>query len=142
MYLFLLFFILRPAAGELVTIDDGTIEGAVLTSALGVSFNAFFRVPYARAPVENLRFEDPQEVQRWNDTRNGTYYGPMCYQVDHLVDFDMSEDCLHLNVFTKNLTESKPVFFCEFTSEYFEVSCEISIIRSILFKCRRPWWCV
>lgn len=94
---------------EIVEIEDGKIEGRVMQSRLGQDFFAFHRIPYAEAPIGDLRFRDPIVNERWTDVIVGTTFGPMCYQPQARPDFEMSEDCLKLNVFTKNLTASKPV---------------------------------
>ncbi|CRK87283.1 CLUMA_CG001085, isoform A [Clunio marinus] len=95
---------------EIVVIDDGPIEGTVMTSRLGRSFHAFLRIPYASPPVGELRFEAPQPLIPWApNVYNGTFYGQMCIQPNGRPDLGVSEDCLHLNVFTNDLTASKPV---------------------------------
>lgn len=94
---------------EIVEIEDGKIEGRVMQSRLGQDFFAFHRIPYAEPPINDLRFRDPIVNKNWTDVLVGTTFGPMCYQPQARPDFEMSENCLKLNVFTKNLTASKPV---------------------------------
>ena len=93
--------------GEILEISDGKIEGTLMTSRLGLDFHAFLRIPYAAPPIDELRFEAPRQVERWSNTLNCTKYGPMCMQ--NSASGEISEDCLHLNVYTKTFIGSKPV---------------------------------
>lgn len=96
---------------QIVQTEDGKIEGTVLETRLGTDFFAFRRVPYAQPPIDQLRFKAPLPVKPWNNVLNCTAYGPVCWQVGRS---PASEDCLHLNVFSKylphnNYTNLKPV---------------------------------
>lgn len=98
------------ASGEIVRIDDGEVEGTNMTSRLRRPFYAFLRIPFAQPPVGNLRFQAPVPVDSWNETLDATSYGPMCVQVPRIDNgIEMSEDCLHINVFTPDLEGSLPV---------------------------------
>ena len=57
-------------------------------------------IPYAAAPVGNLRFELPAPVQPWTAVRKATAYGSPCAQVARygLTEASDAEDCLFLNV--------------------------------------------
>lgn len=77
---------------------------------------AVFRgIPYAAPPVGQLRWKAPQEAEKWAGVRMADRYGPMaCQPVPgsnpeefwtreiHPTgpEFEMSEDCLYLNVYT------------------------------------------
>jgi para-nitrobenzyl esterase len=69
---------------------------------------AVFRgVPYAAAPVGDLRFQPPRPVPAWRGVRDATKDGPIAPQarsrLAHVMgDFErpQSEDCLTLNVWT------------------------------------------
>lgn len=101
---------LNLSHGAIVEIDDGRIEGTMMTSRLGVQFEAYLRIPFAEPPVGELRFQDPRPLAMpWTGEWNGTYHGPMCVQMFARPDLGISEDCLQLNVFTKNTTGSVPV---------------------------------
>jgi len=110
--LFVLSALILQSRSEIVDTENGAIEGFVMESWTGQSFHAFLRIPFAEAPIGELRFQPPIAAQPWTGIRNGTYYGPMCWQERRYGrTAEMSEDCLQLNVFTKNLpiTELKPV---------------------------------
>lgn len=40
----------------------------------------FKKIPYAKPPLTSLRFERPQPIRSWDETLNGTEYGPNCMQ--------------------------------------------------------------
>jgi carboxylesterase type B len=94
---------------EVIEIEDGRLEGTVLLSRKGIQFHAFRKIPYAEPPIGNLRFQPPIPNKKWVGTLNATNYGPACMQPNQSIQ--RSEDCLHLNVFTKNIgsTQLKPV---------------------------------
>lgn len=103
-------FLIGLAFGEVVEIDDGPIEGTILTSRLGREFYAFRGIPFAQPPIGNLRFRAPVPVNPWTETFQATAYGPICYQVPRIVSgIPMSEDCLQINVFSPNMSLSLPV---------------------------------
>lgn len=91
-----------------ITTALGKIRGTMLPSQAGRNFYAFRGVPYAKPPVDNLRFKPPEPVEQWFDVFDATFDGPKCPQPG-LVSEDVSEDCLRLNIYTRQLpTESEP----------------------------------
>ena len=110
-------YLLATFTGREVSCDDpivstnlGRIKGTRLESRLGQHFHAFRGIRYAEPPIGDLRFQAPQPVKPWTGTFDATIDGPMCPQPDHNIS-EISEDCLRLNVYTKNLgaSEKKPV---------------------------------
>lgn len=102
----LVVFIIKfcSAAGEIVKTENGQLNGTTSESWTGQSFHAFYGIPYAQPPVGELRFQAPIPFPSWNGIRSAIAYGPICWQPKRRENFpDMSEDCLTLNVFTKNL---------------------------------------
>src|SRR5262245_5454793 len=93
--------VVRTNAGDL----GGAREGGV----------AVFRgVPYAAAPVGELRFQPPRPVPAWLGVRDATKDGPIAPQgrsrLAHVMgDFErpQSEDCLTLNIWTPALDSKK-----------------------------------
>ena len=85
-------------------------------------------VPYAKAPIGDLRFREPQDLEGWDGVLDCTKFAPRAMQVDRsavmdsLVDIyamggwhpnylmnplqDMSEDCLYLNIWRPNNDET------------------------------------
>ncbi|XP_001359929.3 venom carboxylesterase-6 [Drosophila pseudoobscura] len=92
-----------------VQTDLGRVRGANLTSRLGLPFYAFRGIRYAEPPLANLRFLNPKPVKPWSPTVfDATEDGPMCPQPwENLTD--VSEDCLRLNVYTKDVQGRRPV---------------------------------
>ncbi|EDW12231.1 juvenile hormone esterase [Drosophila mojavensis] len=91
-----------------ITTALGKIRGTILPSQAGRNFYAFRGIPYAKAPVDNLRFRPPEPIEQWFDIFDATFDGPKCPQPG-LVSEDVSEDCLRLNIYTRQLpSESEP----------------------------------
>ena len=70
----------------------------------------FLGIPYAQPPINELRFKPPQPVKLWVEVKDALNNGPKCLQASGDVipeetggNFNESEDCLTLNIFTKSL---------------------------------------
>ena len=107
--IFMLLNFLSLSSAAFLTIKDGQLEGTVMTTRKNVSYHAFLKIPFAEPPIGYRRFQAPVPNRNWTGILDATQYGPMCMQ--NKKHFNVSEDCLHLNVFTKNLelTSLKPV---------------------------------
>lgn len=83
-------------------------------------------IPYAKAPVGELRWKAPQETAPWDGVLEADCFGNRCMQEDHLVppydkDFyadpafmpEISEDCLYLHIWAPKETggQKLPVAF-------------------------------
>ncbi|KAJ6646053.1 Esterase FE4 [Pseudolycoriella hygida] len=102
--LVILSFQFYGAFSEVVTTESGQLNGTITLSWTGQPFHAFYGIPYAQPPIDSLRFEPPLPVQSWNGVRSAVAYGPICWQPIWQENLPvMGEDCLTLNVFTKNL---------------------------------------
>ncbi|XP_067614371.1 uncharacterized protein [Eurosta solidaginis] len=100
----------RTCEKTIVSTIYGPIKGVKRRSIYGDAFYSFERIPFARPPVEKLRYKAPQPPEPWTEVRSCTSPGPKPLQ-KHFV-FQMtegSEDCLYLNVYTKNLNPQKLV---------------------------------
>ena len=100
-------------AQDQVKIANGALEGATDKSS-GV--HSFKGVPFAEAPVGDLRWKPPQPVKNWQGARKADKFGPCCMHRAVFGDMNfrsngMSEDCLYLNVWTpaKSGREKLPV---------------------------------
>ncbi len=95
-------------AGEsLVKTDTGWVQGWRLPGR-----TVFLGIPYAQAPVGDLRFTAPQAVSAWAGTRLALLPKPMCAQpaVPALrLPQSTAEDCLGLNIFKPINTTGKPL---------------------------------
>lgn len=95
------------AKGPLATTVNGTYHGAHLPSW---NQDAFLGVPFAQPPVKDLRWRWPQSLnESFSEVRDATQQGYSCMQFRG--NFNMSEDCLNLNVIrpTGNFREPLPV---------------------------------
>jgi para-nitrobenzyl esterase len=82
-----------------VKIESGALQGAY---ANGLSI--YKGVPYAAAPLGELRWREPQPVRAWKGVRKATAFAPACMQTGVSMPGEMppavSEDCLYLNIWT------------------------------------------
>merc|ERR1712123_543437 len=92
---------------------SGSMIGSKVTLNKDFVYYEFHGIPYAQAPVDKLRFKSPLPVRPWSDTLDASKKGPYCWQkLDFLPEgsVDMSEDCLHLSIYTKDTKPTlKPV---------------------------------
>ena len=84
-----------------VTIASGSLVGNPADASGIFSFQG---IPYAAAPVGNLRWKEPQPVQPWSGQRSATNSGARCWGAapfgGPIVTDNVSEDCLFLNVWS------------------------------------------
>jgi len=97
------------ASPPTVHIHQGELQGVETD---GVA--AFRAIPYAAPPVGALRWRPPGPAPRWNGLRDAARPGPICIQP--ILEGDtgvgplpMSEDCLHLNVWSPRPVQARPV---------------------------------
>jgi len=88
----------RASAGEVL----GTAAGGV---------HIFRGIPYARAPLGQLRWRPPVPMPRWRDVRDAGQFGAASMQpASPFLEYSaMSEDCLFLNVWTPANAHHAPV---------------------------------
>jgi para-nitrobenzyl esterase len=85
-----------PVAPQIVKVETGSLQG---TTVDGVS--AFKGVPYAAAPVGDLRWRAPQAAAHWTGARDASTMGPDCVQgrmPGSPEPAPQSENCLFANV--------------------------------------------
>ncbi|MCR5557612.1 MAG: carboxylesterase family protein [Butyrivibrio sp.] len=125
----------NPDVTDVVEIPQGELTGVYNKDH---SVKVYAGIPYAKAPVGDLRFKEPQAPEKWEGVLKADHFGPMAMQTRGSVWFDslshilgwhdyqikfgdeyteeVSEDCLYLNVFspernTTNSGELLPVIF-------------------------------
>lgn len=106
-----IYFALLCKGEQTIQIDTdlGEIKGIQMTSRLGENFWAFRGIRYAKPPIGELRFQSPQPIETWKpQIYDATTDGPICPQGYGSIDL-ISEDCLCLNVYTRDLKNLKPV---------------------------------
>ena len=120
------------APSPVINTPQGPIQGVLTESG----FSNFKGVPFAAAPIGDLRWRAPAPAPHWTETRQANAFSPMCMQVtaegndsffERIIDGSglspvkeflikrvaanlpvspVSEDCLYLNVRTPALGES------------------------------------
>jgi para-nitrobenzyl esterase len=99
-----------------VQTEQGMVRGKIINDG---KVRAFLGLPYAAAPVGDLRWRPPQPPVKWKGERDATRFGAHCAQnhvFDDLIFLDSgsSEDCLFLNVYApanSNANSKLPVLF-------------------------------
>lgn len=101
-------FLLSVAYGKTspelsVNLSNGSpLTGQYMVAHGGRGILAFKNIPYAEAPVGNLRFADPVPKAPWTQPLPVQTATIMCPQLDNMVHqtgFVGQEDCLYLNVY-------------------------------------------
>ncbi|HWC81791.1 MAG TPA: carboxylesterase family protein [Pseudonocardiaceae bacterium] len=85
-----------------VEIETGLLQGI---PGRDRSVTVFRGIPYAAPPVDDRRWRAPAPAAPWTGVRSAARFGPMCPQSPQDaatagIDLPLSEDCLHLNVWT------------------------------------------
>lgn len=87
---------------------SGKINGMKKSTDFGENYFSFQRIPYARPPINELRFSDPQPVSAWSEIWDGTKPVSSCIQLSSIFNSIVGdEDCLYLNIYTKDLSPAK-----------------------------------
>ena len=86
-------------AGPVVRTASGPVRGFVHDGV-----QEFRGLPFAAAPVGDLRFEPPKPVKPWTQVREARDYGAPCPQAArfNLTEASEVEDCLFVNVAVPN----------------------------------------
>ena len=100
------------APAPVVRVESGALSGDRTGRIL-----VYRGIPYAAAPVGQLRWRPPAPALRWSGVRRAERFGPACAQpvaVDGAPNFGgysgpSSEDCLTLNVWTPARASAAPV---------------------------------
>lgn len=96
--------------GAVLTIEGGQVQGVKAENYSDVT--VYRGIPYAAAPIGDLRWKEPQPVQPWTGVKLADKFGHPGYQAVHYPggyttewgygdESPYSEDCLYLNVWTK-----------------------------------------
>ena len=98
-------------ASIVVNFPIGSVQGVESLSEMGTAIYKFKGIPYAEAPVGQLRLKDPVAVKPWGAVREAVADPKACPQLNGSKKVDDSEDCLYLNVYTPSIKPKnlKPV---------------------------------
>ena len=87
----------------IIEIDTGKLAGVACRDGVTV----YKGIPFAKAPVGDLRWKAPQAAEPWTGVRQANAFGPRCVQpsrrensISYFGPEPESEDCLFLNVWT------------------------------------------
>ncbi|HTV80866.1 MAG TPA: carboxylesterase family protein [Steroidobacteraceae bacterium] len=84
-----------PAHADAVTVKT---PAGLLRGSEQEGMRSFLGVPYAKAPVGDLRWRAPQPLPPWSGVRDAQQAGAECMQGRRGPAVAMSEDCLFLNI--------------------------------------------
>ncbi|KAL1502034.1 hypothetical protein ABEB36_007242 [Hypothenemus hampei] len=94
----------EPNLNPVVTIQEGKVKGFLCDDYRGSPFYNFLGIPYAQPPINELRFKAPVPIKPWSGILDCTQGSNISIQEDYISkEIDGSEDCLNLNVFTRQL---------------------------------------
>ena len=118
----------NPEATNVIETNNGKIKGLYNEDK---TVEMFAGIPYAKAPVGDLRWKEPQDVENWTDVKECYNFAPRAMQVDtapvisSLVDMyaekawhpdystkyvePVSEDCLYLNIWKPTTGNNLPI---------------------------------
>lgn len=119
-FFFLSFSIVVNAQTDIVSTTDGKIQG---TTNADKTIRIFKGIPFAAAPIGDLRWKAPQPVKKWTGVKKTTTFSAspiqnkpepvFCWTEEFIAQPEpLSEDCLYLNVWTntKSVKEKQAVF--------------------------------
>ncbi|XP_057336605.1 juvenile hormone esterase-like [Microplitis mediator] len=94
----------------IVEVEHGQVKGIRDKNVDGIHyFYAFRGIPYAKPPIGELRFQDPEPLEAWVGIRDAKEFGDKCVQVEKASTKRIgNEDCLYLNVYTTDLKPDAP----------------------------------
>ncbi len=100
------------AIGDVVQTQWGAVRGETVTE-IDLSARIFRGIPYAAAPVGDLRWKAPQPAAPWEGVRDAIEWPNRCPQGSSSMGAGgpIDEDCLHVNVVTaaKTAEDNLPV---------------------------------
>lgn len=123
-YLIIVLFLFQSCQSQetidtVISTDQGEVKG-VFNSETGIY--SYKGIPFAKAPAGDLRWKAPQSVDEWEATFEATEFGAICMQGEPIPfsmwtqEFiapagNMSEDCLNLNIWTKEgvVNSNRPI---------------------------------
>ena len=96
-----------------VDVQVQTVSGPILGVAAEDGLKQFHGIPFAEPPIGELRWAPPAPAQPWVAVRDASKAGPACMQPQGqggsfygASGFEMDEDCLTLNVWTRATDET------------------------------------
>ena len=96
---------LGPITGRMEYIDSSAQipDSNRVPGTAGDYFISFTGIPYASPPANNRRFQEAEPVRRWHGELDATRKKTPCPRAATTSIMGVDENCLFLNVFTKNI---------------------------------------
>uniref|UniRef100_A0A1A9W1E6 carboxylesterase n=1 Tax=Glossina brevipalpis TaxID=37001 RepID=A0A1A9W1E6_9MUSC len=88
---------------EVIMTPSGSVRGLKLVSVYGHKYYSFEGIPYAEPPLGTLRFKSPVPIKSWTGVKDCRYFKRKPMQKNQQGTIEGSEDCLYLNVFSKDV---------------------------------------
>ena len=106
-----------PKSASIIKTEKGAVQGILSDDG---KVEIFAGIPFAKPPVGDLRWKEPQELEPWDGVLAADHFAPMAMQTEYgrIINFfvnsyvhskndrtykgPMSEDCLYLNVWRPN----------------------------------------
>ncbi|KAH8250292.1 hypothetical protein KR026_010217, partial [Drosophila bipectinata] len=93
-----------------LTLPLGKIKGVKRQSLYDDNYYSFEKIPFGKPPLGELRFKAPQPADPWSGVLDCTHYAEKPFQKSFMTgDIEGAEDCLYLNVYSKQLKTDKPL---------------------------------
>ena len=92
-----------PVRSEIVTTKKGRVQGVVTSDG---EVELFAGIPYARAPVGELRWREPKEALSWEGTLLCDHFGPMGMQPTNLPIYDSLARIIGFHDYKISLTDN------------------------------------
>lgn len=105
----------RPLRRITLQTDLGRVIGYKQAVAGNRTINVFYGLPFAEAPIGELRFRRPKPIDQLpTDPYSALDFKPHCPMVsnNYHPDDAFSEDCLFLNIWSPNLDQFKANGVC------------------------------
>ncbi|KAL0882445.1 hypothetical protein ABMA27_000925 [Loxostege sticticalis] len=94
----------------IIQTTDGDVCGYIDKNEKGTCYYKFKKIPYAKPPLGQLRFQPPSPVARWEGVIDCTQDAPLPYNYEfNDVKMCGSEDCLYIELSTPNIKPDKPL---------------------------------
>lgn len=95
--------LMKITQAQTVNTQFGQIQGS-----MNGSIYQFLGIPFAKPPVDTLRWKAPQNPNPWSGTLPTTSFAPICPQKrfeqgDTTFTIEGNEDCLYLNIWTPQI---------------------------------------
>lgn len=99
--------------------EYGQVQGVVSTPIPGLAVANYIGIPYAKPPINNLRFERTQKPDPWDYVMATDDLPPACPQTPNMQYVNLhspgfnkeDEDCLYINVFVPQRGPAKMAVF-------------------------------